>query len=105
MLVTFSSPVYANITMFGDVALRLIKLMGHSGTIPGALAAEDVAPALQRLEAALQADKQSQAAEEESKQDEDGEPAVSLSLRAWPLIQLLKAAAKAESHVMWDSNE
>ena len=47
MLVTFSSPVSADITMFGDVALRLIKLMGHSGTIPGALAAEDVAPALQ----------------------------------------------------------
>jgi hypothetical protein len=105
MLVTFSSPVYADITMFGDVALRLIKLMGHSGTIPGALAAEDVAPALQRLEAAIQADEHSHTAEEESKQDEDGEPAVSLSLRAWPLIQLLKAAIKAESHVMWDSNE
>ena len=105
MLVTFSSPVYANITMFGDVALRLIKLMGHSGSIPGALAAEDVAPALQRLEAAIEADKQSHAAEEESKGDEDGEPAVSLSLRAWPLIQLLKAAMKAESYVTWDSNK
>ena len=105
MLVTFSSPVYADITMFGDVALRLIKLMGHSGTIPGALAAEDVAPALRRLEAAIQADTQSRAPEQELEEGEDGEPVVSLSLRAWPLIQLLKAAAKAESHVMWDSNK
>lgn len=104
MLITFSCPVYADITMFGDVALRLIKLMGHSGTIPGALAAEDVAPALQRLEAAIQADKESSALEEESGEGEEGEPVVSLSLRAWPLIQLLKAAAKAESHVMWDSS-
>ena len=42
MLVTFSSPAYADITMFGDVAVRLIKMMGHSGTIPSALLAEDV---------------------------------------------------------------
>ncbi|HAJ92821.1 MAG TPA: hypothetical protein DCO71_09470 [Gammaproteobacteria bacterium] len=32
MLITFSSSAYANITMFGDVALRLLKLMGHSGS-------------------------------------------------------------------------
>jgi hypothetical protein len=34
MLVTFSCPAYASITMFGDVAVRLLKLMGHSGTGP-----------------------------------------------------------------------
>jgi hypothetical protein len=34
MLVTFSCPVYANITMFGDVAVRLPELMRHSGTVP-----------------------------------------------------------------------
>jgi hypothetical protein len=31
MLVTFSCPAYANITMFGDVAVHLLELMGHSG--------------------------------------------------------------------------
>ena len=50
MLVTFSCPVYANITMFGDVAVRLLKLMGHSGTTPGALLADDVPAALERLD-------------------------------------------------------
>jgi len=104
MLVTFSCPVYADITMFGDVALRLIKLMGHSGTIPSALGVEDVRPALKRLEAAIEADKQLSTPEEESREGEDDEPVVSLSLRAWPLIELLKAAEKAETHVMWDSN-
>ena len=34
MLVTFSCPAYANIMMFGDVAVRLLELMGHSGTVP-----------------------------------------------------------------------
>ncbi len=57
MLVTFSCPAYAGITMIGDVAIRLLKAMGHSGTVPGALLAEDVQAALERLEAAGEADK------------------------------------------------
>jgi len=103
MLVTFSTPAYADITMFGDVALRLLKLMGHSATVPGALLAEDISPALQRLEAAVEADRQSPEPEQ-SAEGEDGEAAVSLSHRALPLIELLTAAAKANRNVMWDSN-
>ena len=102
MLVTFTTSAYANITMFGDVALHLLKLMGHSATLPGALLAVDIPPALQRLEAAVEADKQS-AEPEQSGAGEDDE-AVSLRHRALPLIELLKAAVKANSNVMWDSN-
>ena len=102
MLVTFTTSAYANITMFGDVALHLLKLMGHSATVPGALLAVDIPPALQRLEAAVEADKQS-AEPEQSGAGEDDE-AVSLRHRALPLIELLKAAVKANSNVMWDSN-
>ena len=102
MLVTFSCPAYASITMFGDVAIRLLELMGHSGTVPGALLADDVQAALKRLEAAVEADKQSQA--EDPAEGADGEPAVSLSHRALPLIELLNAAAKAKCDVMWDKN-
>ena len=101
MLITFTTPVYADITMFGDVALNMLKLMGHSATVPSALLAEDIPEALQRLEAAVKADKQSPQSPAEG---EDGETAVSLSHRALPLIELLKAAAKEKSNVMWDSN-
>jgi hypothetical protein len=52
MLVTFSCPAYADITMFGDVAVHLLKMMGHSGKVPSALLAADVPAALERLEAA-----------------------------------------------------
>ena len=103
MLVTFSCSAYANITMFGDVAIRLLKLMGHSGTVPSALLAEDVQTALERLEAAVEADKQL-LQPQESAEGEDDEPAVTLSHRALPVIELLKAAAKAKCDVMWDSN-
>ena len=103
MLVTFSCPAYADITMFGDVAVRLLELMGHSGTVPGALLAEDVEAALARLEAAVAADEQLPEPEE-SAQGEDDEPAVSLPHRALPLIELLQAAAKAKCNLMWDSS-
>ena len=103
MLITFSCPAYADITMFGDIALHLIKLMGQSATVPGALLAEDIPAALQRLEAGIKAE--SQSLQPEPSADEDGEAAVSLSHRALPLIELLKAAAKAEVNVMWDSNK
>ena len=104
MLVTFSCPAYADITMFGDVAVHLLKMMGHSGTVPSALVAADVPAALERLEAAVAAAGQSPAPGEAS-QTEDEEPAVSLGHRALPLIELLTAAAKAECNVMWDSNQ
>jgi len=103
MLVTFSCPAYANITMFGDVALHLLKLMGHSATVPGAVLAEDIPAALQRLEAGIKAE--SQSSQPEPSAEDDGETAVSLSQRALPLMELLKAAAKAEVNVMWDSNK
>jgi hypothetical protein len=103
MLVTFSCPAYADITMFGDVAVRLLKLMGHSGTVPGALLAEDVAAALARLEAAVAADEQLPQ-HDKSVEGDDDEPAVSLPHRALPLIELLQAAAKAKCNLMWDSS-
>ena len=104
MLVTFSCPAYADITMFGDVAVRLIRMMGHSGTVPSALLAADVPAALVRLELAVEAERQSPQPEESASED-DEEPAVSLPRRALPLIELLKAAARAECNVMWDSNQ
>lgn len=103
MLVTFSCPAYADITMFGDVAVHLLKMMGHSGTVPSAIAAADVPAALARLHAAVAAEGESPAPGESSRAEEE-EPAVSLRHRALPLIELLRAATKAECHVMWDSN-
>lgn len=97
MLVTFTTDAYADITLFGDVALTLLKMMGHSATVPGAILAADVPAALSRLRAAIDAEKAQPPAEGE---DAD-EPVVSLAHRALPLIDLLAAAARAESNVMW----
>ncbi len=103
MLVTFSCEVCPNITMFGDVAVRMLKIMGHSGTVPSAFAPDEVGPALERLEAAAEADRKSPTPEEQAA-GRDDEPPVRFSVRAEPLIDLLRIAAEAKCEVMWDRN-
>lgn len=95
MLVTFTTKAYADITMFGEIAVTLLKMMGHSGTVPGAILAKDVPAALIRLKAAIAAEKPST-----SPPDAD-EPTVSIAHRALPVIELLAAAAKRECDVTW----
>lgn len=97
MLVTFTTDAYADFTMFGDVALTLLKMMGHSATVPGAILAEDVPEALRRLTAAIDAEKSSSPVTQNS----DDESGVSMAHRGLPLIKLLTAAVKADSYVMW----
>lgn len=103
MLITFETKAHANITMFGDVAITLLKLMGHSGTVPSALMAEDVPAALARLKAAVEAHPHD-ALETTEDPEHDGEEGqrVSLAHRALPLIELLTAAAAEHENVMWD---
>jgi hypothetical protein len=103
MIVTFRSKAHADIMMFGDIAVSLLKLMGHSGTVPGALRAEEVPTALDHLRKAVAANKAAVAEVSDRVQDDDsGERPVNLAHRALPLIELLAAAATAKCDVMWD---
>jgi Domain of unknown function (DUF1840) len=104
MIVTFRTEAYSDIPMFGDVAVKLLRMMGHSGTVPGAIVAEDVEDALERLKAAV-AREPDQPAPDTGRSDDDAEPAVSLRVRAYPLIQLLEAAARDDCYVRWDSGK
>jgi hypothetical protein len=98
MLVTFHTKAYADITMFGDVAVSLLKMMGLSDTVPSALMPEDIPAALESLKEGLQ---RLEPPATPAGADEE-EPAVSLSHRATPLIALLQAAHAADAEVMWD---
>ena len=98
MLVTFSTDTYPNITLFGDDALAMLKMMGHSATVPGSIRAEDIPAALGMLKASIAASK---GLPPVNAKDAD-EPAVSTAHRAMPLIELLAAAVKANGYVMWD---
>jgi Domain of unknown function (DUF1840) len=119
MLVTFRSTATESITMFGDVAVALLKLMGATGRVPGGLTKEDVAAASQRLESAIERlkatthetparpanDEDWSAADDEEDNDErrEREPPVTLVVRAVPLLSLLKRAAAADAEVIWET--
>jgi hypothetical protein len=112
MLVTFRSTATESITMFQDVAIQLLKLMGATGRIPGALGPEDVPAALRQLEhateqikagthatAARPADNEDSKNEDE---DQDREAPVDLATRAVPLLSILKRAAAAKAEIVWE---
>lgn len=102
MLVTFTCKAYADITMFGEVAQTLLKMMGHSATVPGAILAEDVPLALARLRNAIETEKATaRNAPRDGRSDDRDEKPVSLAHRALPLLELLAAAAREECDVMW----
>lgn len=110
MLVTFRSTATDPLMMFGDIATPLLKMMGASGRVPGAFKAEEVPAALQQLESALARLKAEPPAppalnEDLSAEDEGGDsrdPPIELTVRAVPLVALLKRAAAAQAEVIWE---
>lgn len=99
MLVTFSNRLSGDITMFSDIAVQLLKLMGHSGTVPSALSAEDVPAALAKLQNAID-DIEPLPKSDLQNEDETAAP-VSLAHRAMPLIEMLQTSARDKSYLMW----
>ncbi len=97
MLIEFSSESTGNVIMFGNIATRLLKMMGQSGNSEGAIRESDVPEALNKLKAALD----SLPAAESNQEDEDTDNDVSIKTRAVPLIDLLEESAAAGSYVMW----
>ncbi|WP_347986457.1 DUF1840 domain-containing protein [Methylomonas sp. AM2-LC] len=97
MIVTFTTKAYADTIMFGDIALKMLTMMGHSATVPGAILAADIPAYLQRLKAAINTENTVPT----DVNKKAAESSVSLAQRAFPLLELLAAAAKAEADVMW----
>ena len=100
MLITFKTKAYANITMFGDVGLKMLELMAFGTTVPGAINPEDVPAALDNLRRGL--DKIPEQVQPAGEKTDDDQPKVSLHTRAVPLIELLQAAIEDETYVRWE---
>lgn len=100
-MVRFDSDV-GGFSMFEEAAVNLLKMMGHSGTVPSAILARDIPAALARLKAAVAAKAAaSSPAPKRPGEDGEAEPKVSLQQQAYPLIDLLTRAAKRGCDVMW----
>lgn len=100
MIVRFDSKA-GQLFMNGEPAVQLLRMMGQTGDVPGALLGADVASALVRLKQALEAPVAAPAASAGEDTDERVVP-VSLRQRAFPLIDLLERASKKQADVVWE---
>lgn len=103
-MVTFKSQSHGDILMFESVAKSLLKMMGQSGNVPGAIMAADVAAARGSLQQKLAADPTDNpaVAEKADSNGDEGEAPVGLSTRAIPLLEMLQAAIDSNDNVMWE---
>jgi len=107
MIVNFSTR-FDRLTMFSEPALTLLRMLGHSATLPGAMLAAELPAALARLRAALElsghvpspAPPPGQHQDAEDRRDD--ERLVDLSTRAVPLISMIERAIAGRSDLMWD---
>jgi hypothetical protein len=100
-MVRFVSDAGAPVTMSDELARRFIRMTGHHDSLPGAIVADDIPAALASLRRAVAMEQQ--ASDEAGGRDEDDdEPQVSLSTRAFPLLRLLEAAARRRKDLLWE---
>lgn len=111
MIVIFQSPASGDVIMFGDVAKRMMTLMGKEPTDKGIVTVEQLPEAIARIKAAIEADKQQRAGKNpedlpQTEPDGSGSPGssrpyVSLTQRALPLLELLEWSLKKKKPVVW----
>ncbi len=105
MIVKFSTRAGA-LTMHGDAAVALLKAMGHSGSVPGAILAGDLPGALaslrRHLEEQAHAPPPPQAEVPDEDEDRERAPPVTLHMRALPLIDMIETAIARNSDLMWE---
>ena len=107
-LVVFRSRAAGEIFMFAETARRIFEIIGRQEAPRGVITAEQVPEALQKLVEAVDEEKvQLKAAQDESeladKQGDGtvGQRPITLGQRAFPLIEMLRAAQKKNVEVTW----
>ena len=106
MIVRFSTG-FGQLTMHGDAALALLRAMGHTGTVPGAILAADLPEALERLRRTREVSGHSNPTPmppvDDGDEDESRrEPVITLQKRALPLQDMLATAIARDSDLMWE---
>jgi hypothetical protein len=108
MLVTFKSKAAAEVLMYEAHAKPILDLLGKN-VERGVITAEETGDAIHRIEAAISERKQAQAAQHEAdghrgdEQDDDAARSdyVGFGTRAYPLLEMLRAANREQTFVMW----
>jgi hypothetical protein len=102
MLYEFKSRATGTVVMTGPVAERLLAIVGKAPGPKGIFTVEQMPAAIEALQAAAEREKAESPPEagDDERGAERAKP-VSLAQRAWPLIDMLKAAHAADKPVTW----
>lgn len=110
MLITFKSKAYPNVMMYKDHAKRILDLLDKDGE-RGVITAEEAGRAVKVLENEIEESRNHQATDEMEQDvkahhgEEDAEheaiETVTFSTRAFPLLEMLRAARDQQTDVLW----
>ena len=105
-LVFFRSKAAADITMFAESARRIFEIIGRPESARGVITADQIPDALQRRTAAVEQEKAQHKASDAAANDESESKGmhargVTFSQRAFPLMEMLRAAQKKGADVTW----
>ena len=109
MLVKFSTS-FGQLLMQGEPAVALIKLGGHSGTVPSAVLAAELPGFLAKLQAGLELQGDQVSPPPPAKEprrgwedeEEPREQPIKLRLRAVPMLDMLNTAIRQQSDLLWE---
>jgi hypothetical protein len=108
-LVVFRSKAAGEIFMFAETARRLLQIVGKDDFERGVIRADELSEALDRLTAAVAQEKEELRGDPQRRELDErtgssqGEraPPISLGQRAFPLIEMLRAAQRKKVDVTW----
>ncbi|MCE2866051.1 MAG: DUF1840 domain-containing protein [Oxalobacteraceae bacterium] len=105
MLVTFKSKAAAEILMYEAHAKPILDLLGKD-IERGVITADETGQAIERIESEIAARKVSAAAPTDDEDSDGGakkglDEVVSFGARAYPLLEMLRAAHREHAFVMW----
>jgi Domain of unknown function (DUF1840) len=107
-LIVFRSKAAGEIYMFAETAHRLLDILGKADSPRGVITAEQIPDALARLVAAVDAEKAQHAEDPREREETErrgetpaAERPITLGQRAFPLIEMLRAAGKRNVDVTW----
>lgn len=110
MLVVFESKAAARILMLGKHALMVLQAAGKLSPgqeLPerGVFTKEQLPEAITNLEEALAQDEGYQPQDDDDEKPHPIAEKVSLTQRAFPLLEMLRAAEKIQTEVMWSPED
>ncbi|MBC3873517.1 DUF1840 domain-containing protein [Undibacterium flavidum] len=108
MLIIFKSKAAAEVIMYKEHIAAVLELLGKS-VDRGVITSAELPDTIQKIEKLIEDDKLQRKLQEKIEEDEDLDEfekkkkfnTVTLSARLFPLLEMLKAANKKQTEILW----